>query len=127
MRGHNEAKMKKITALALLFLASVSFAGQRFVPQNNPCIFKSSYTATADTTKYIASSMYLDSIVVSSASIGGLVTVYNSTFTSVNQVLPTINMNNVGVWRVNLFMSQGITYTTVGNTNGVSFIYREKE
>ena len=118
--------MKKIISLALLFLASVSFAGERMIPQVTQCVFKSSYTATADTAKYISNSKYIDGIIVSSASAGGWIKIYNSTFTAAGQLIPAIDLSTVGYWPLHLVVS-GLTYTTSGNTNGIAIIYREKE
>jgi hypothetical protein len=122
--------MKKFfVALGIISLFSVvsMAATVRFVPQTNQCVYIASMTKTNDTAQYITDSRYLKSIVISSSTAGGFVTVYNSTWTAENQVLPAIDMGTKGVYEVDLYMSNGITYTTTGNGNGVSFIYRVKE
>jgi hypothetical protein len=125
--------VKKVRKIIFLFAgllicpAALMAASARNVPAVNQCVYKSSFTKTNDTTKYITDSRYLKAIVVSSATAGAFCTVYNSTWTAANQVLPAVDLGTLGVYEVNLYMDQGITYTTTGNANGVSLIWRAKE
>jgi hypothetical protein len=121
--------MKRImlALMAIVACAALAHAGDRNIPATNQCIFHSSFTKTNDTAQYIPDSMYLKSVIVSSASAGGFAIVYGSTWTAVNQLLPAIDLGTVGTYEVDLYVPEGITYTTSGNTNGVAFIYRKKE
>jgi hypothetical protein len=121
--------LKAFAALAAIMLlpSLLLAASARAVPQSNQCVYQSSFTKTNDTAKYITDSRYLKAIVVSSATAGAFCTVYNSTWTAANQVLPAVDLGTLGVYEVDLYMDQGITYTTTGNANGVALIWRAKE
>jgi hypothetical protein len=121
--------IQKVAVLAALMLlpAMLFAASARAIPQVNQCVFTSSFTKTNDTAQNITDWRYLKAVVVSSASAGGFCTVYNSSWTTTNQVLPAVNLGTIGVYEVDLYMDQGVTYTTTGNSNGVSFIGRPKE
>jgi hypothetical protein len=121
--------MKRLIAAVFMFglACGIASADQRHAVQTNTCIFKSSYTATSETAKYIPNSQYLARIIVSSATAGGWVKVYDSTWTASGQFLPAVNLGAVGVCEIGVAAVNGITYTSSGNTNGVSFIYREHD
>lgn len=115
--------MKKIL-ITLFALASstLAFAG-------GPIAY-SSFTATNDTNKLLRSVtstntivQTLSAVVVSSASVGGQLLIYNSTWTTTGQVA-NISLNNTGYYEFHDVVLKGITYSTTGNTSGVTIIYK---
>lgn len=105
-----------------LFTACNAFAGGS--------VAYSSYTATNDTallrsatsTNTIAQT--LSAVVVASTSpAGGVLKIYNSTWTTTNQIA-NIGLISTGYYEFHDVVVKGIYYTTVGNTNGVTIIYK---
>jgi hypothetical protein len=86
---------------------------------------RSSFTATNDTTQRIcATPCVLDSVVVSSPSVGGLLTIYDSNAAASNKIA-VVNTANSGSYRFEVLISSGLTYTTANNTNGITILWRK--
>jgi hypothetical protein len=120
--------MKKII-LSLIFiglLAGFVSAQDRFLPENNNCIYRSSFTKTNETTAFIVDSMFLKSVIITSATAGGFLTIYDSTYTAAGQVCAPIDMSTKGVYEFDAVMQNGISYTTTGNSNGATIMWRRK-
>jgi len=121
--------MKKILFVLPLLVVMLSLpvaAGSSFI---NPCIFKSSHTRTSDTTKEISSTKhvkYLRSVIVSSPTADGWMTIYNSRGAASNEI-GTVDLGTANQYNYDLSISSGLTYTTSGNANGVTILYQDKE
>ena len=88
---------------------------------------RSSFTATNDNLVYISSSGFLENIVVGVASAGGVLTIYNSTWTATGSVVVTsVSLATVNTYNYGNTQVKGLFYRTVGNTGGVTIIYRNK-
>jgi hypothetical protein len=115
--------MKKlITILSVLACSTLAYAG-------GPVAY-SSYTATNDTAllRSVTSTntivQTLSAVVVASTSpAGGVLKIYNSTWTTNNQIA-NIGLTTNGYYEFHDVVLKGIYYTTVGNTNGVTIIYK---
>lgn len=92
----------------------------------DPIIWKSSFTATADTTKEIPCSTSLPNagcrfhgVIVSSAGVNSTLTVYNSSATA-NNIIAIIDTNGSTMknqdFIFDVFVSSGLTYTNAGST-----------
>lgn len=110
--------MKKLIVAVLIGCASVAGA---VTPST---VNRSSFTQTNDTTKYLSNSAYLDKVIVSAVSAGGVLTIYNSTWTT-TPVISSITLGTVGTYHYNDLWVAGITYTTISNTAGVTIIYKK--
>lgn len=108
--------MKKYIVALLCGCASLAVAA---VPASNN---RSSFTQTNDTTQRITAA-YLDKIIISAASTGGVLTVYNSTWTT-TPVISSITLGTVGTYHYNDLGVAGLVYTTISNTAGVTIIYK---
>lgn len=116
--------MKKI----LIGILAMACAGISFA---NDGIAHSSFTATNDTNLLMRSDTStntivhtLTAVVVSSATAGGVLKIYNSTFSAVNPIT-FVDLGTVGVRQFFDIQVKGIFYTTTGNSNGVSIIYKQ--
>lgn len=115
--------MKKlIMGVMALFVPMALYAG-------GPVAY-SSFTATNDTGKLLRSVtstntivQTLSAVVVSSASAGGQLLIYNSTWTTTGQVA-NISLNVTGYYEFHDVVMKGITYSTTGNGSGVTIIYK---
>jgi len=117
--------MKRLVCsfLLIMVLNCVSFAGagREF---NNPCIYKTSFTTTNDSYKGISNATYLYSVLIGSASPGGLLWLYDCYGTTMTAHFTVIDLNSQGQYTYNLYLSSGLTYRTSGNSNGLNIIYR---
>lgn len=110
-------------AVLALGLSSIAYAG-------GPIAY-SSFTATTDSTLLRSATstntivQTLTAVVVSSASAasGAVLKIYNSTWTTSNQVA-MISLTTVGYYPFNDTVLKGIFYTTTGNSSGVTIIYK---
>ena len=114
--------MKLLAFAALLALPSLSFA----YGESSVSVSLSSFTLTNDTTKSIRTAsgtpMSLESVIVSSPSAGGTITLYDSNGTATNRI-GVISLNNANQFFYNVKVSSGITYTTNTNSGGVTITY----
>ena len=116
--------MKKLILVVILFLMRTFVPAISFIPQVNTCIYESSFTATNETKANIVDVEFFKSIIVSSASTGGSVTIYDS-IKSTQNIIGIVDLSDKGVYDFELYVSSGLTYTTLGNTNGVIFKIRK--
>ena len=114
--------MKKYIIGLLALASTAAFAG-------GPIAY-SSYTATNDTAVLRSATstntivQTLSAVVVASTSpAGGFLKIYNSTWTTNNQIA-NIGLSTNGYYEFHDTVLKGIYYTTVGNTNGVTIIYK---
>ena len=99
----------------------------------NPCIFQSSFTATADTlatigvstptAKVVARARFLKSVIISSGTVGATVTVYDSVGNA-SQEIAYIDMSAKAQWDFNVALSSGLTYTTSTAGKGLTFTWK---
>ena len=120
--------MKKILfAAGLLFMGSVSHAAWT----DSSLLNKSSFTNTNESLAMISSRTLpggiLRGVVVSSSMANGVLTIYDSlgAASGTIAVLSLYNGNTSGAFYIpfDVRISSGLTYTTAGNTVGVSIIY----
>lgn len=113
--------IRNIFLTVLLLLASgVSFA-------LSPVVWKSSYTATADTTKNLCMNQrgFFHGVIISSPSAaGGSLTVYASSAAALNPIA-VIDTRSIGSYTYDVGPSTttGLTYSTVG-TPKVTILYQ---
>ena len=95
-------------------------AGKTFT---NPCVFASSFTKTAESA-YIPAG-YFYGVIIGSASVGsGNIAVYDSTWTTVNQI-GNIGIDTKGVYEYQTYLKNGLYYVISGNSAGLSIIWRK--
>lgn len=107
-------------ALVLSLLAGTAFAAGMDVN-------RSSFTATVDTLQRLPGSekgSTLAWVVVSSPSANGTLTIYDSQNSATNQITPPISLTQVQAPEFHVRVSSGITYSTTGNSTGVTIIWR---
>ncbi len=112
--------MKKLIT-ALLLCASIGYAEDG--------IYRASTTFSNDLALIQPSTntvpQVLEAVVVGSASLGGLLTIYNSTFGATTMSTITyINLTNTGFYDFKGIRVKGIYYRTTGNSNGITIIYK---
>lgn len=117
--------MKKLLILTLLALSCASVVRADGTAE-------SSFTATNDNRalamKASTSTIphILTAIIVSSASAGGTLTIFNSSFTtSVMSTVAVIGLNSVGYYPFYDLRLKGLVYNTAGNVFGVTIIYKQ--
>lgn len=126
--------MKKMFAVfGIIFLLSMSCEALQPVYET---IYVSSFTKSNETLKEIQLStvtyggnktvMGLNSIIISSATSGGSITIYDSKGSATNAI-GICDLTTVNVYPFNVAISSGLTYTTTGNTNGVTIIFRARQ
>lgn len=114
----------KLFALAALLatIPGLSFA----FGESSMAVSQSSFTLTNDTTRSITTASgtprSLDSVIVSSSSVGGTITLYDSNGTATNRI-GVVSLGTVQQAFYNIKISSGITYTTNTNSGGVTIIY----
>lgn len=114
--------MKKLILCLSLFCAPALFAA-------NPSVWRSSYTASADTTQNLCMNKrgFLHAVVVSSASANATVSVYASSATA-NSIMTLVDASNEGYFPYDTIAiatntaHTGLTYSTVG-TASVQILY----
>lgn len=110
--------MKRIlAALLLMGLAVPSFAGIE------GGVNRSSFTQTNDTGKCISGARFLDIIEIGAASPAGVLTVYDSTWTT-TPIISSVSLATVSNHWYNNRAVSGICYTIVSNSAGVTIIYK---
>lgn len=108
--------MKKL--LVTLLLLSVGIASA-----NEPnTINKSSAPVAANSTGYIPAN-YLDTIIIGMATAGGVLELYNSTFTT-SVLISSISLATVGTRDFKNLKVNGLFWRASSNTNGVTIIYK---
>lgn len=108
----------------LLYLSLILSLATGSAYANDPnMINRSSFTATNETA-YLAAA-YLDAVVVSSVSAAGVLTIYNSTFTTTAKVA-TISLGTVMEYDFKNLQVKGIYYVLSGNTQpGLTILYKK--
>lgn len=105
---------------------NIKIYADRYIPLNNPCIFRSSFTITNDTAKSITDALYLSSVVVASTSPAGVLSLYDSIgSTSAIYKIADIDLSTLGDYNYNIFLSSGLTYSTMNNSKGITILYRK--
>jgi len=118
--------MKKIFSILILCFV-FSLAALAEPPFSNDCIYKTSSTFTNETKQIVGdtNTLYFKSVVVSSATSAASLTIYDSLGSTITATKIVVDLSTVNVYPFDLYLSSGLTYTTVGNSNGVSIIYRK--
>lgn len=118
--------MKKIYLfLGLLFLSGTSHALWDTVEQ-----YSSSFTTTNETLKVIPNTppgTVFAGIVIGSSSVGGFLSIFNSSGTGLlgsTITICSLQSSNPVDLHYNVVLSSGLTYTTVGNVGGVTILYK---
>lgn len=112
---------KALLAVAVLFCASVS---QAYMGDS---VSQSSFTVTNDSAKQLTGTTkwsVLDRVVVSSTSTGGAIALYDNTAGNTSSKIGVVDLGTIQSPTFNVRVSSGITYTTTGNTNGVTILWR---
>jgi hypothetical protein len=107
--------MKRLVA-ALLLLASPSFA------MDTNRVQKSSYVAV-NQTAYLAAS-FLDKVIVGATSAGGVLEIYNSTFTTTGTLVASITLGTINYIDFQDLQVKGVYYKTSTATNGVTILFK---
>lgn len=122
--------MKKLIGIGILFCSCTAFA------VDPGTVNIASFTQTNDAIACIVNSTgpggspvvtphYLDKVDVGVASgAGSVITLFNSTFTN-TPVISSITLTSVQNHNYENLQVRGICYTTVGNTGGVTIIYKK--
>lgn len=117
---------KMIFVLGLVLIAGVSWGG-------SPTVWRSSFTKTADTTKNVCGNDagivtnrrgFLHGVVVSSAAVPGVFTVYNSSGSAIN-IMAEIDTSAEGSYYYDVVAStinKGLTYSN-SSTASVTLLY----
>lgn len=117
--------MRKLIIAGLLLTSSVVLAAPKPV---NFSIYRASYTATNETAAEIQqgnqSVDFLHAVIISSATTGGVLKLYDSQG-SASSLFALIDLSAKNDFAFDVWLSSGLTYTTSGNSNGVTIIYRK--
>lgn len=113
-----------------VFIAGYCYSADVFVKPNGDVVYGginySSFTATNETGAEISGAYSLAYINVSSATPGGLLSIYDSKkSTSAVYQIGKIDLSTVHSYIYDIRLSSGLTYTTSSNSNGVSIIYKK--
>jgi len=128
--------MKKL----LIFGLSLAMSSMAFAFDETREINQSSFTATNDTCKWInktsgngfsaqVSSTGANSdfrgIIVASVTTGGIIGIYDSTFSCLpNTMISSVTLNSANEFHYNVRLYNGLSYTTTGNSGGVTILYK---
>lgn len=110
--------MKKLLVVLLLTMLGTANALDPFA------VNRSSAILGAAGTGYIASG-YLDVVMIGAASAGGVLELYNSTFTT-NGFISSVTLTTVGYLDFKNLAVQGIFWRIASNAAGVSIIYKSR-
>jgi len=121
--------MKNIIAISIGLLCVMSFVLVTFgaTPQVlvNPCIYTSSFTLTDDSQAIIDDVTWLHAVVVSSASAGGYIQLYDREgATPTTSLIGVVDLGTLNTYLFDCVVSSGLTYNTSGNAGGVTILYR---
>lgn len=109
----------------LISLLSLSLASMGMAFEVSP----SSYTATDDSLKIIehhtGGARSLVAVIVSSPTALGTITIYDSSGTATGKI-GTIHCGTVQDPSFNVRLSSGLTYSSLGCSNGVTIIYKKR-
>jgi hypothetical protein len=113
-----------------LFLSLIAVVGMSLVTNcyagDTVSFNRSSFTQTSDAGVYISSSGYLDSVVIGVASTGGVLKIYNSSWTTNSVLVSSISLATVQNIYFNNVQLKGIYYVVDRNSNGVTIIYKQR-
>lgn len=107
--------MKKLL-IALMLLSGVSYA-------DSTDVHGSSAIVLANGTGYLPASS-IDKVVIGMATSGGVLEIYNSTFTTSGILISSVSLATVGQREFGNTLVKGIFWRTSSNTNGVTIIYK---
>jgi hypothetical protein len=108
--------------LAVLAVLSLTGTASAF-DEVSGAIHRSSFTTTADTLLVVPNTpRALVAVVVSSPTVGGILTVYNSSGTATNPI-GIVSLATIQTARYDVRISSGLTYTTNMANGGVTIIY----
>ena len=118
--------MKKILFSILVVIVLVSAIYSAGVPTySNTAIFQSSFTKTNETGKAISGARWVHSIIVSSTTTGGVIYLYDSIGSTTTGNFGVVDLGSLNAYPYDLWLSSGFTYTTSGNANGVTIMYKK--
>lgn len=100
---------------------------------NIQTVARTSFTLTNDSQVLITSAgatyspVYLSGIVIGAASAGGMLTLFNSSWTNTKAVtISSISLGAVGYIQFYDVALTALSYTTMNNSGGVSIIYKKR-
>jgi hypothetical protein len=116
--------MKKLFFVASLFLSLTSISKAANVEGYNR--LSGSFTITNEGPRVVPNTLpgtILMYVNVSSPSTNGTLRIYNSSGVASNQIA-NIDLNASGMYRYEVILSSGLTYTTTNNAGGVTFTFK---
>lgn len=113
--------MKKLILVLSVLACSKAFAGSPIAYSSFTATNDSALLRSATSTNTIVQT--LSAVIVSSISTGGTLKIYNSTYTTANQVA-AVSLGTVGLYQFNDVVMKGIFYTITNNAAGVTIIYK---
>ena len=105
-----------------LLIAATLLLGVSVVNADLTQVNRSSAIAAVNYSTYVAAG-FLDSVVIGMATSGGVLEIYNSTFTT-SVLISSISLATVGDRQFNNLAVKGLFYRVSTNTNGVTIIYK---
>jgi hypothetical protein len=116
--------MKKLlTILSVLACSTLAHAGGPVAYSSFTLTTDSALIRPATSTNTIAQTLVAVNVSSASAATGAVLKIFNSTFTTANQVA-SIALTSVGTYEFHDVVMKGIFYTTTGNSSGVTIIYK---
>lgn len=114
--------MKKVILMLLaLAFPALAFAGGPIAYSSFTVTNDSALIRSATSTNTVVNT--LSAVIVSSPTAGGMLKIYNSTWTTSNQVA-NISLATVQQYQFNDTVLKGIFYVITSNANGVTIIYK---
>jgi len=114
--------MKKLLLIGL----SLALSSTAYCYTETREINASSFTATNDTTQQITgTSPNTDfrGVIIGTPSISGVLTIFDGQGANAASKIGVVSLSAVNELHFNVRCSSGITYTTTGNTGGVTLLY----
>ena len=113
-------------SLALLMVLTLVLVVIGATPKKmvNSCIFTSSFTKTNETAGEIGNTTWLHTVVVSSASAGGYLRLFDRDGSTTNAEIGRVDLGTLNTYLFDVCLSSGLTYITNGNVGGVTITYR---
>jgi len=123
--------MRKILSILFLVCFLGAQASLNAAPRaSNSCIYKSTFTtadATLATVKWdVLPVRYLHTVIISSASAGGVLSLWDAQdYSTTSARIGIVDMGQVNTYFYDIWLASGLCYTTSGNTNGVTMTFRK--
>jgi len=114
--------LKYILASIILVIPLLLFARTKH-QLRNIAVFQSSYTITNETTANISNAEFIHTVIIGTSTAGGTLILYDSEGNTTTQ-FANIDLNTKDCYHFDVALSSGLTYTTSGNSGGVTMTYR---